>query len=292
MADDRFKYLDRVKDVQKKDHDYVDKKDRQYGSSWKKRGGVGAFMMLARKWDRLETMMSDVGRFGGGDKDAPAYDIFAWIRAEGREEFRPSYVPPGQYQGRDGTILAEVRDLRRYLTLVEAWAVEQGWVQDVEPAKSNYVQSDDVYSVMAQYWEISRDEAKRRIIEKVYGEPRGVRAAAPAQAALNLAPDRSELSAEGASGGAGIPVPGGGADDSGEPLNASDYVNDRGGYQMMHQRQPINATGKEYTDMKNLVIPAGTLGGGSHIWASIYNDSPEDDGRWLMRPEFHEEYGQ
>lgn len=35
----------------------VSLKDVQYGSSWKKRGGVGAFMMLARKWDRMENAL-------------------------------------------------------------------------------------------------------------------------------------------------------------------------------------------------------------------------------------------
>lgn len=29
-------------------------KNAQYEASWKKRGGVSAFMMLARKWDRIE----------------------------------------------------------------------------------------------------------------------------------------------------------------------------------------------------------------------------------------------
>jgi len=28
--------------------------EKSYGDSWRKRGGVGAFMMLARKWDRIE----------------------------------------------------------------------------------------------------------------------------------------------------------------------------------------------------------------------------------------------
>lgn len=31
-----------------------EKKDREYGSSWKKRGGAGAFFAVVRKWDRLE----------------------------------------------------------------------------------------------------------------------------------------------------------------------------------------------------------------------------------------------
>jgi len=28
--------------------------ERSYGDSWRNRGGIGAFMMLARKWDRIE----------------------------------------------------------------------------------------------------------------------------------------------------------------------------------------------------------------------------------------------
>lgn len=30
--------------------------DTTYGTSWRKRGGVGAFMMMARKWDRIENL--------------------------------------------------------------------------------------------------------------------------------------------------------------------------------------------------------------------------------------------
>lgn len=64
-----------------------------YGDSWKRRGGVGAFMMAARKWDRLE---QSVGRYEG--------DILkAW-----REDTRPEGI-------RD-----DIRDLRRYLLLIEA----------------------------------------------------------------------------------------------------------------------------------------------------------------------------
>lgn len=32
----------------------VARKEVEYGSSWRKRGGVDSFMMLARKWDRIE----------------------------------------------------------------------------------------------------------------------------------------------------------------------------------------------------------------------------------------------
>jgi len=63
-----------------------------YGDSWKKRGGVGAFMMLARKWDRIENQSTKVG-----------YDIFTAISND------PSA----------SGILDDIQDLRRYLLLVE-----------------------------------------------------------------------------------------------------------------------------------------------------------------------------
>jgi hypothetical protein len=94
------------------DAEFLIEKDTSYGGSWKKRGGVGAFMMLARKWDRLETMLA---------KD---YDIFKAIDLD--------------YSGNDGTILAEVRDLRRYLLLVEAEMLsrELSRAKDIEPEQN------------------------------------------------------------------------------------------------------------------------------------------------------------
>jgi len=71
----------------------LEKAEESYGDSWKKRGGVGAFMMLARKWDRLEKQVEDMD-----------YDVFEAIRDDGREE----------------GVIDDVRDLRRYLMLVEA----------------------------------------------------------------------------------------------------------------------------------------------------------------------------
>ena len=70
------------------------KAEKYYGDSWLKRGGVGAFMMLARKWDRIEFVAK---------KDS--YDIFSTI----------------QIDSSDTGILDDIRDLRRYLFLVEAY---------------------------------------------------------------------------------------------------------------------------------------------------------------------------
>lgn len=66
-------------------------KGKTYGSSWKKRGGVGAFMMLARKWDRIENIVTSAG-----------YDIFKAGRAN------------------TGDVLDDIADLRAYLLLVES----------------------------------------------------------------------------------------------------------------------------------------------------------------------------
>lgn len=64
----------------------------KYGDSWKKRGGCGAFMNLARKWDRIEKAAADHD-----------WDVFVAARRL-----------PG-----DTGLLDDLRDLRRYLLLVE-----------------------------------------------------------------------------------------------------------------------------------------------------------------------------
>ena len=67
--------------------------EKSYGDSWKKRGGIGAFMMLARKWDRIENQSNDY-----------TYDIFLALEEDQRPE----------------GLIDDIRDLRRYLLLVEA----------------------------------------------------------------------------------------------------------------------------------------------------------------------------
>lgn len=76
------------------DVDVLISKGKSYGSSWRSRGGVGAFMMLARKWDRIEKQVS-----------ADNYDIFKTVITE---------------LGDPAGILDDIQDLRRYLLLVES----------------------------------------------------------------------------------------------------------------------------------------------------------------------------
>src|SRR3990172_8494607 len=70
------RYRDRLAEVAKEDIEKVLEKDKDYGASWKKRGGQSAFHVLARKWDRMEhqlffTLLSPEGRIL-----ASPYDIF------------------------------------------------------------------------------------------------------------------------------------------------------------------------------------------------------------------------
>src|SRR5215831_12658161 len=81
-------------EIAQSDVRHLEEKEKTYQGSWKKRGGVGAAMMVLRKVDRLENFLRAVN-----------YDIFEACH---------------DMLGADGTPLAEIRDLRRYLLLVEA----------------------------------------------------------------------------------------------------------------------------------------------------------------------------
>jgi hypothetical protein len=93
MNDVDVRYRDSLSRLAQIDAEKVLQKDIEYGGSWKRRGGVGAFMMLARKWDRIEPQVA-----------MHHYDIFAAAEKDQR--------PDG--------LIDDIRDLRRYLLLVEA----------------------------------------------------------------------------------------------------------------------------------------------------------------------------
>lgn len=87
-------------------------KDKSYGSSWRKRGGIGAYMMAARKWDRLEEMLAIRNSAG----EVIGYqDMFIVIRDEYARGVYDNGAEP------DNSFLAQLRDLRRYLGLIDSW---------------------------------------------------------------------------------------------------------------------------------------------------------------------------
>ena len=81
-----------MKNIAQEDIVSLIESEKSYGDSWKRRGGTGAFMMLARKFDRIEQQAEHCN-----------YDVFeAGIK----------------FDGEDG-LLDDIGDLRRYLFLVE-----------------------------------------------------------------------------------------------------------------------------------------------------------------------------
>ena len=184
--DQRFRHHPYLRAVALEDVRLVTEKDRSYGASWKAAGGTSAWFMLRRKIDRMLEMMRrpqppasfnfqnvedtvqalHEGRSLPGSPEATAgmldylrrcvvaEDIFGRIQSENPE-------------GPDGTVLAEVRDLRRYLLLVEAEMVARGAVA-APPGEDG-----DVYAEAASRWGMSREAAKKRIYEAILGiEPR------------------------------------------------------------------------------------------------------------------------
>ena len=81
------------------------KAEKSYGDSWRIRGGVGAVMMLARKWDRIENQV---------EKDG--YNIFTTIKNDLSES----------------GILDDIQDLRRYLLLVESHLLVEYFAEALE----------------------------------------------------------------------------------------------------------------------------------------------------------------
>ena len=75
------------------DCEEVRKRDESYGSSWKKRGGIGAFMMTARKFDRIM-------------QNTPNNSLSELRNHVGDE-------------GVSDTIANDLKDFRRYLLLIE-----------------------------------------------------------------------------------------------------------------------------------------------------------------------------
>tara|TARA_R110002020_G_scaffold176179_1_gene368262 strand:- start:2115 stop:2456 length:342 start_codon:yes stop_codon:yes gene_type:complete len=83
---------EKMKNIAQEDLGALKKAEESYGDSWKRRGGIGAFMMLARKFDRIENQSAQHD-----------WDIFA----------------AGDAYAGEGGLLDDIKDLRRYLILVE-----------------------------------------------------------------------------------------------------------------------------------------------------------------------------
>ena len=102
-----------MKDIAQRDLEALKKAETSYGDSWKRRGGVGAFMRLARKFDRIEHQSEKHG-----------WDIF-----EAGEAFK----------GEAG-LLDDIRDLRRYLLLCEQHILDQSNPEIIDEFSTTIIQ--------------------------------------------------------------------------------------------------------------------------------------------------------
>ncbi len=110
-------------DIVQKDIEGLKLSDAQYGGSWLRRGGVGAFMMLARKWDRIEQKFL---------KD-PEHSLIGLIKNDTRAE----------------GIIDDIRDLRRYLMLVQAYYIGgEDYVKYLDEVANDKIPAELVGSVV------------------------------------------------------------------------------------------------------------------------------------------------
>ena len=105
-----------MKEVAQNDLEALKRAETSYGDSWKRRGGVGAFMMLARKFDRIEHQAQKHG-----------WDIFE----------------AGEVYVGEAGLLDDIRDLRRYLLLTEEHILEQTGPHILENTIPTYVEEDE-----------------------------------------------------------------------------------------------------------------------------------------------------
>lgn len=116
VRDDRFGHLQFIDKIIEENIAVLKEKDREYGASWKQRGGVGAYMMLARKWDRLENALSP----------APEPDQVSTLSRLGEKIGLPispyDVITAAVVDTRDEGILDDIKDLMNYLILVMAEA--------------------------------------------------------------------------------------------------------------------------------------------------------------------------
>lgn len=109
--------------LQNKDIEFVLQKDKDYGSSWRKRGGVGAFFVIARKADRIHTL---------ADKAEVTFTATLW-------------------KSNPGDVRDDFKDLRQYLLLVSAYrlygATEKNHLKAVADRDLLRVREDRLHEV-------------------------------------------------------------------------------------------------------------------------------------------------
>jgi hypothetical protein len=175
-----MRHMDHLEAVAASDVAELRRKEATYRGSWKASGGRSAWFMLRRKVDRLLVMMARPPEPDSGSSLQSVDDTIDAVRRAGAgggtdvwltcefpgtpratvallRHLRDCYVAEDVFAkvaeapgGADGTVLAEVRDLRRYLLLVEAEMVARGVVTDVAPSRNQLLTEDTTHTVRLQ----------------------------------------------------------------------------------------------------------------------------------------------
>jgi hypothetical protein len=182
---DHMNYIERVRDS---DVATLHMKETTYQGSWKAAGGRSAWFMARRNMDRLMSMMSPPNTaqeiqqiFTDNIHGASESGGEVFITTEELLTLRSAYIAEDIFakieehpEGEDGTVLACVRDLRCYLTLVEAEMMARGVVQRPQterPTAAEPVRSalGGMYDELSEEFTIPREAVKKRFLEWLYG---------------------------------------------------------------------------------------------------------------------------
>lgn len=175
-------FLQELDAIAQEDAAGLKKAFQEYGPSWKQRGGVGAFMMLARNWDRINRKLEPAPTedpVGLSRLGYTPWDIFAAYAADPAPEGMADHV----------------RDLRRYLMLVEAEMRARGHYKGAgrHARSAEKAPASDLLQVQGVVTARPARAAEPRGYQRALGEPRGY------QRALD------ELPGDGAGGGYAVP---------------------------------------------------------------------------------------
>lgn len=246
---DHMQYLE---GIAKEDVRFVEMRESTYRGSWKRRGGPGVFMNLARKWDRLEHYAK-----------AGNWDIWQALQV-------------GGMGGEDGTALAEVRDLRRYLLLVEAELMSRHTTAVAETKPSSVPLEDSNKHADRENWNWKElvwyelpaakfeqlPDGDKRLFDRWTPDLWRLRECVEGQLLDDCSPPYQELYLHGSFGMGGPRV--------------STYFLDRRSFKKEDwSREPIELNDKEWSML-------GTF------WPALYQ---REGDKWMMKEEFREMWG-
>lgn len=195
MGSNDMNHLGHLETVALADVNMLHYKEGTYKGSWKAAGGRSAWFMARRNLDRLITMMKpkefpdwvqtpdnvlhtlaalrDWAHYGQKVTPLPGSIEATMLicsmladRYTAEDIFMKIAEKP---KGEDGTVLAIIRDARRYFMLVEAEMIAEGVIEpEILPGQYYERPSTDAYQMIADETGRSREEVKRMIHELFY----------------------------------------------------------------------------------------------------------------------------